>query len=290
MELRRPAADGCLSLAVVQAEHGGSPVRRVVRAAARRPHVRGLRLHAGHLLRRPRWTADAADAPLVRQPVPRRDDDPHAPDLLHRRFSQAARDQLVDRSRAAPVQHPRGVCRILAPGRLAVRHRPADRRRHHAIGSGRRHLHLVLRLRWGVPGRRLGATAVHRARAAHPRPARRVDHCPHAAVGVPEAHAVARSWPPQRQRRRLPVAARVRRKGRWLLLHRLRRHGIDGCTHADQPDLDVRTLRPVEGDSRRATRLVHGMAGGRPTHHAQLGDPSLGLHGRRGTSWCPAWS
>ena len=46
VELRRPAAHRRLPDAVVHAEHGRGPVQRLLRPAARHPHVRGLRLDA----------------------------------------------------------------------------------------------------------------------------------------------------------------------------------------------------------------------------------------------------
>ena len=66
VELHRPAADRRLPDLVVRPEHGRNDVRGLLRPAARHPHVRGLRLHHEHLLRRPRRPADAPDAPLGR--------------------------------------------------------------------------------------------------------------------------------------------------------------------------------------------------------------------------------
>ena len=54
VELRRPAAHRRLPDAVVQAEHGRGRVRRLLRPAARHPHVRGVRLHA--------WTSRSTSA------------------------------------------------------------------------------------------------------------------------------------------------------------------------------------------------------------------------------------
>ena len=51
---------------------------------------------------------------------------------------------------------------------------------------------------------------------------------------------------------------------------------LDGRAAADQPDLDVRALQPVEGDRRLAARLVHGLARGRSAHHAAAGRPTSG--------------
>ena len=44
-----------------------------------------------------------------------------------------------------------------------------------------------------------------------------------------------------------------------------------GGAAVDQPGLEVRPLRPDQGDGRLAARLVHGLARRRPADHAQLG-------------------
>ena len=119
VELRRPAPDRHVPHAVVPAEHGRDRLQRLLRPAARSGDVRGLRLDAEHLLRRPRRPADAPDAPLGRDAVHRRD--AGAPDarLLHRRVPQAARAQLGDRlacccssarSRASPATRCPTTC------------------------------------------------------------------------------------------------------------------------------------------------------------------------------------
>ena len=51
-----------------------------------------------------------------------------------------------------------------------------------------------------------------------------------------------------------------------------------GGAAVDQPGLEVRALRPVQGDGRLPARLVHGLARRRAADHAQLGDPHLGPH------------
>ena len=76
------------------------------------------------------------------------------------------------------------------------------------------------------------------------------DRRPHAAARLPQAHPVARARPHRAERRRLPDAARVRRQGRWLLLHGLRRHRHHGRPAVDQPGVEVRSLRPDQGDGR----------------------------------------
>ena len=136
---------------------------------------------------------------------------------------------------------------------------------------GRRHLHVVLPLRRRVPGRVDHPAALHRPRAADPGPAAGPDRRPHAAARLPQAHAVARSRPHREERRRLPDAPGVRRQGRRLLLHRLRRHRADGRAAADQPGLEVRPVRPVQGDRGLPARLVHGLAGRRAADHARAG-------------------
>ena len=51
-----------------------------------------------------------------------------------------------------------------------------------------------------------------------------------------------------------------------------------GGAAVDQPGLEVRALRSIEGHGRLPARLVHGHRGGSAAHHAQLGDPYLGPH------------
>ena len=153
VELRGPAAQRRLPHAVVQPEHGRDDLRRQLRAAARRRDVGGVRLDAAAVVRRPRRPADAADPPLVGDALHRRDDDPPAAGLLHRCAPQAARAQLGDRRAAAAAGHARGVHRLLAPRRPALRHRHPRRRRLREVPADRRHLHVVLPLRRGVPRR-----------------------------------------------------------------------------------------------------------------------------------------
>ena len=57
-----------------------------------------------------------------------------------------------------------------------------------------------------------------------------------------------------------PMLPGVRRQGRRLLLHGLRRHRHHGRPAVDQPGVEVRPLRPDQGDGRVAARLVHGLA------------------------------
>ena len=224
VELRRPAAQRRVPHAVVQPEHGRDDLRGQLRPAARHRDVGGLRLDAAALLRRPWRPADAADPPLGGDAVRRLDDDPPAAGLLHRRAPQAARAQLGDRRAAAAARHARGVHRLLAPRRPALRHRHPRRGRLPEVPADRRHLHVVLPLRRRVPRQRHHPAPVHHPHPADPRPAAGPDHRAHAAARLPQAHPVARARPHRAERRRLPDAARLRRQGRWVLLHRLRHH------------------------------------------------------------------
>ena len=72
-----------------------------------------------------------------------------------------------------------------------------------------------------------------------------------------------------------PLLPDLRRQGRRLLLHRLRRDRPDGRPADDQPGVDVRSLRPVPGHRGLPARLVHGLAGRRAADHARLGDPPV---------------
>ena len=95
-------------------------------------------------------------------------------------------------------------------------------------------------------------------------------HGAHRARVPAEAHPVPRPGPHERERRRLPGDAGLRRQGRWLLLHRLRRHRAHLGARADQPDLGLRSLRPLPGDRRLPARLVHGLRRRRAATAARL--------------------
>ena len=87
------------------------PVPGFVRRAARDAHVGRVRLDPGHLLRRPRWAVDAADAPLGGAHLHRRDDDPPAAARPDRELPQAPRGQLGHRLPDAAPRHPAGLLR-----------------------------------------------------------------------------------------------------------------------------------------------------------------------------------
>ena len=109
---------------------------------------------------------------------------------------------------------PRGLRRLLAAGRRAVRHRPAHRLGDHAVDPGRRHLGDDVAVRRRVPRHVILGRALHPARAARSR------RCllalitrPHGPGGQAEAHPVARPRPDQPQRGRrahVPAASRPR--------------------------------------------------------------------------------
>ena len=93
----------------------------------------------------------------------------------------------------------------------------------------------------------------------------------HIAAGLrAQAHPVPRAGPHQQQRRRLPADAGLHRQGRWLLLHRLRRHRPHRGAGHDQPDLGVRPVRPLPGHRRLPARLVHGLRRRRAATAARL--------------------
>ena len=292
MELRRTPPHRRVPDPLVRALDGRGRIPGLLRPAARRGDVGGLRLDAQHLLRRPRRPAHAPDAPLVGDALHRRDVRAHDAGVLHRRLPQAPRAQLGDRRPADPARHPRGLRRLLTPRRPALRHRPADRGRTGQVHPGGRHLHVVLHVRRRVPGRDDHPAALHRPRPADPGPAAGPDRSPHVAARLPQAHPVARARPHRAERRRLPDAPRVRRQGRRVLLHRLRRHRPDGWPAVDQPGLEVRSLRSVEGDGGLPARLVHGHSRGPAPDHARMGDPRLRPHDlverpRSRVSWRP---
>ena len=121
---------------------------------ARRTDVRRVRLDARHLLRRPWRAADPADAPLGGAHLHRRDADPPVAARADRQLPQAPGDQLAHRLPDAAARHPRGVPRLLAARRPALRHRPPRRRRVPEGDPGRRHLPVILAVRRRVPRRR----------------------------------------------------------------------------------------------------------------------------------------
>ena len=120
----------------------------------------------------------------------------------------------------------RGLRRLLAARRPAVRHRPALRRRPDPVDPDRRLLPRVLHLRRRVPRRRHHPAPLHGAHPADPGVAPGAHRRAHAAARLPQAHAVAWPWTHREERRRLPDAPGLRRQGGWILLRGLRLHRI----------------------------------------------------------------
>ena len=219
---------GHLPHLLVRPERRPGRLRRLLPAAAGHHDVRGLPLDGRHLVRRPRRPADPADPPLGRADVHRRDHRCTCARLLHRRVPQAARDQLGDRlascrcwpwSRASPATRCRTTCSpapACAPPRASCgRSRSSGRTCRSFVFGG------------PFPGEAIIPPPVLRARPAAAGDHRRAVHRPHRAGLRAQAHPVPRAGPDQHERRRLPVHAGLRRQGRWLLLHRLRRHRAD---------------------------------------------------------------
>ena len=113
--------------AVLRPEHRRERLPRRLRRTAGPGSLGGLRLDAAPLLQRLRWPVDAPDPPLGRARVRRGDHAAPAADHLHRRVSQAPRHQLLHRADAADPRDPRGVRRLLAARRPALRDGPRDR-------------------------------------------------------------------------------------------------------------------------------------------------------------------
>ena len=130
-----------------------------------------------------------------------------------------------------------------------------------------------VRVRRGVPGLADRGPPLHGTHPAHPGRAARSDRRAPGARGLPQAHPVPGSRPQRRQRRRLPGLPGLHGQGRRLLLHRLRRHHLDGRADADQPAVDVRPVQPGPGHRGQPARLVHGLRRGCDPDHAELGVP-----------------
>ena len=79
---------------------------------------------------------------------------------------------------------------------------------------------------------------------------------PHA-DGDQQAHAVRRPRPHEQQRRRLPDDAGLHVEDGRVPLHHVRRDRAHRLAVHDQPDLELRTVRPVPRLGGHAARLVH---------------------------------
>ena len=123
--VHRPADHRRLPDAVLRPVDGRGHLQRRVSAAARRRDVQGLRLHPRHQLRGARRPVRPAGPPLGGADVLRVDHGAPGPHLLHRGVPPSPRNQLGDRLAAADPVDVRGLLRLLAARRPAVRHRPA---------------------------------------------------------------------------------------------------------------------------------------------------------------------
>ena len=107
------------------------------------------------------------------------------------------------------------------------------------------------------PGNQIVGSSLH---AAHPAAAgdpRRSAGAAPDADGDQQAHAVRGPRPLEQQRRGLPDDADLHVEDGRLPLHHVRRDRADRIAVHDQPDLELRTLRPVAGLGGHAARLVH---------------------------------
>ena len=200
--LRRARRDGHLPHLVLRRLAAPRRVRRLLPPAPRRRGVGGLRLGVAHLVRCEGRPAHPPDAPLGGARVRGRHRPAPRPGLLHRGVPPAPRAQLDRRVVAAAARPRRRLHRVLAAGRSAVGHRPADHQCHRAGDPLRRRARGLpaVRGRMAGPGhhRALVPGAHHADPGADLRPARRP---PRPGV-APEAHPVRRAAADQHQRRR----------------------------------------------------------------------------------------
>ena len=162
-----------------------SPCRRPTPPPCTSPSTSGAGCCCGRCTTGPRWSS----SPHAH---------PHDAGLRHRRVPQAARGHLAGRRDDAAARRPRGLRRLLAARRPALRHRAADRRRHPQGDARGGHLPVLPPLRWRVPGRRRHPAPVRRPRAADPGSAPGAGRGAPAADRLPQAHPVARPRTDQR--------------------------------------------------------------------------------------------
>ena len=137
-------------------------------------------------------------------------------------------------------------------------------------------LPVVPRLRRRVPGRPDHLALLHLPRPPGPRTSLGAGDPPPDPGDLPQAHAMAWSRTYRAQCGRCAVLARVHRQGWGVLPRRLRRHRTDGRSALHQQRLEVRPVRPLQGDCRFATGLVHGLGRRSAADHAAAGDPRVG--------------
>ena len=155
--VHRPADHRRLPDAVLRLVDGRGHLQRRVSAAARRRDVQGLRLHPRHQLRGARRPVRPAGPPLGGADVLRVDHGPPGAHLLHRGVPPSPRNKLGHRLAAADPVDVRGLLRLLAARRPAVRHRSARGPFLDLLGhAGDRHLAALGAVRWRFPVRRAG--------------------------------------------------------------------------------------------------------------------------------------
>ena len=100
----------------------------------------------------------------------------------------------------------------------------------------------------------------------------------HLAILVRQKHTQFSGARPARgQRGGRADVADVRGQGPGAVLPHVGGVGVPGRGVPDQPDLDLRPLRPGPGVGRQPARLVHGVARRGAAHHARLGAPGGGF-------------
>ena len=165
--LRRPRRDGRVPLLLVRSEPRDDDVPRCLRAARGHADVGRVPLDRRHVARDPRGAARPPDASLGGARVHRGDRPASHARVLHRRVPQAARSQLVHRPHDADARSARGLHRLHAARRPALRHGHGDRLLRGAVDPMGRRAPRALALGRRLPRlRRDRGEAVHRTRPA----------------------------------------------------------------------------------------------------------------------------
>ena len=194
------------------------------------------------------------------------------PHLLHRRVPASARSELGDRRAAADPGDVRGLLRLLAARRPAVRHRPAGRALvDHAGHPGDRHLDALGTVRRRLPRRDPHPPAVRAAHPAAPGHHPGAHRCSPGDGVVPEAHPVPRPRPHREERRRRARHAGVRGQVRRVLRDDDRHPRPDGRPAADQPDLAAGPVQAVADLGGQPARLLHDVDRGPGPYLAAVG-------------------
>ena len=174
------------------------------------------------------------------------------PGVLHRRLPPAARDQLDRRRHAADPGHLQRLRRLLAARRPAVGHRPAHRLLDHAVGPARRHVAGLAAVRRRVPRSRHHHPALRHPHPASCRPSSPCCSTVHLALVVRHKHT---QFPGPGPREDNVVGERMwptyASKAVGLFFLTAAVLCLLGGAGPDQPDLDLRAVRPRRGVARR---------------------------------------